>query len=314
MSSGHSHHHRPGTRSASGRRALTAALALIVIFVVVELVGGIVFGSLALLADAGHMLTDAASLALALFAVWLAGRPATPARSFGFRRAEILAALANGVALVAVAIWVVVEAVGRLGSPPDVAGRGVLVIGVVGLGVNLMAAAILHRGRGETLNMTAAYRHVIADALGSAGVIAAALTVIVTGWTRADPVISIGIAALICVGAWSILRDSVRVLLEAAPAGIDPEEVGRAIAAVSGVREVHDLHVWEITSGFPALSAHVTVSDHEDCHARRRDVARMLADRFGIGHATLQMDHGSGREGFVPISDVGTPGDATAPT
>ncbi len=308
MGTGHSHDHgRPG-RSRRGRRALSLALALIVAFMVAEFVGGIAFNSLALLADAGHMLTDAASLALALFAVWLAGRPATPARSFGFRRAEILAALANGVALVAVAIWVVIEAVGRLSAPPDVSGRGVLLIGVAGLLVNLVAAAVLHRGRGETLNMTAAYRHVLADAAGSAGVIAAALIVITTGWTRADPLISIGIAALICLGAWSIIRDAVRVLLEAAPAGIDPEEVGAAIAAVRGVREVHDLHVWEITSGFPALSAHVIVGDDQDCHERRRAVAAMLVERFAVTHATLQMDHRSGRPGFVPISDVSAPG------
>lgn len=308
MSAGHSHDHGLPAASGRGRRRLSLALVLILSFMVVEFVGGIAFNSLALLADAGHMLTDAASLALALFAVWLAGRPATPARSFGFRRAEILAALANGVALVAVAIWVVIEAVGRFSAPPDVAGRGVLLIGIAGLLVNLAAAVVLHRGRGETLNMAAAYRHVLADAAGSAGVIAAALIIITTGWTRADPLISIGIAALICLGAWSIIRDSVRVLLEAAPVGIDPEEVGAAIAAVRGVREVHDLHVWEITSGFPALSAHVIVGDAQDCHERRRAIAGMLAERFAITHATLQMDHGSGRPGFVPISDVAAPG------
>ena len=309
MGAAHSHDDGPDPGLGRGRRALALALALVVAFMVVEVVGGLAFDSLALLADAGHMLADAASLALALGAAWLAGRPATPARSFGFRRAEILAALANGVALVAVAIWVVIEAVGRFWDPPEVAGGGVLAIGIAGLAVNLAAAGLLHRGRRETLNMSAAYRHVIADAAGSAGVIVAAIVVITTGWTRADPLISVVIAGLICLGAWSILRESVRVLLEAAPAGIDPEEVGAAIAARPGVREVHDLHVWEITSGFPALSAHVIVGDAEDCHRRRRDIAAMLARRFGITHATLQMDHGSGPTSFVPISEVGTPDD-----
>jgi cobalt-zinc-cadmium efflux system protein len=305
MGHGHDHHaHRAGNV-----RVLALALSLIAAFMVVELVGGWLTGSLALLADAGHMVSDAASLGLALFAAWLAGRQSTPERSFGYRRAEILAALANGVALVAVAIWIVLEALGRLSDPPEVEGAGVLVIGVVGLAVNLVVAALLWRSRSESLNVDAAFRHVLADAAGSIGVIVAALVIVTTGWAPIDPLLSLLIAALIVLGAWGILRESVRVLLEAAPEGMDVDEIGRAIADHPGVREVHDLHVWSITSGFVALSAHVVVDDEIDCHVCQRGVAAMLGERFGIEHTTLQTDHF--RDGFVPLAEVERRGPAT---
>jgi cobalt-zinc-cadmium efflux system protein len=259
----------------------------------VEVVVGYVAHSLALLADAGHMLTDTATLSLALVAAWLGARPATPERSFGFRRAEILAALANGVALVAIAIWIAVVAVQRLRDPLEPKGGWVLVVGAIGLGVNLAAAAILH-GRGSaSLNVQGALRHVLADVLGSAGVIAAGLIVLATGWARADPLIGLAIGGLVLVSSWTLLRDSVGILLESTPRDLDAEEIGRAMIAVPDVREVHDLHVWTITSGFPSLSAHVLVSADADCHAKRRELELMLGERFGLSHTTLQVDHAS---------------------
>ena len=266
-------------------------LALTVAFTAVEVVGGLLTGSLALLADAGHMLSDNLALGVALLAVWLAGRPSTPDRSFGYQRAEILAALVNGLILVGLAIWIFVEAWGRLSDPPEVLAGWVAVVAVVGLAVNLLAALILHRAGHETLNMRAALRHVLADALGSAGVLAAALVILVTGWRYADPIAGMAIAVLILASSWSVLRDSVHVLLEGAPRGMDTRSLGQRMAEVPGVVEVHDLHVWTITSGFPALSAHVLVERGDDCHARRRELENILRREYGIEHTTLQVDH-----------------------
>ncbi len=266
-------------------------LGLTLAFTAVEIVGGILTGSLALLADAVHMLSDNVALALALLAVWLAGRPSTPARSFGYQRAEILAALANGVILVVLAVWIFVEAWGRLMDPPDVLAGWMAVVAAVGLAVNLTAAAILARAGHDTLNMRAALRHVIADALGSAGVLVAALVILVTGWGYADPLAGALIAVAVLASSWSVLRDSVNILLEAAPKGIDAGELGRRLAQMPGVVEVHDLHVWTITSGFPALSAHVLVERDNDCHARRRELEELLLTEYGIEHTTLQVDH-----------------------
>jgi cobalt-zinc-cadmium efflux system protein len=270
---------------------LAFVFALTVLFLAAEVVGGLLTGSLALLADAGHMASDAVSLGLALFAVWLAERPATPQRSFGYKRAEILAALANGVTLVAVSLWIFVEAFARLQDPPPVLGGWVLVVAVVGLVVNITGATILTRSGGESLNVEGALRHVTADLLGSVGVIVAAVVVLLTGWRYADPLISVGIGVLILASSWKLLRDSTNILLESSPRGVDAEKVGRSMAAVEGVEEVHDLHIWTITSGFPALAAHVLVGRDENCHARRRDLETLLASEFGIEHTTLQVDH-----------------------
>lgn len=289
----HGHNHGRADRSRDAR-ALGLVLALTACFAVLELVGGLISGSVALVADAGHMASDAGSLALALGAVWLAARPATARMSFGWRRAEILAALANGVALVAIGIWVVVEAASRLSDPPDVDAAPVLAIGLAGLAVNAVGAAILWRSGGASLNVRAALLHVVADLLGSIGVVVAALVVLGPGWLVADPIAGLAIGALVLLGSWRVLRESVGVLLEAAPEGIDAEAIGQAMAAAPGVRQVHDLHVWTITSGFPALSAHVLVDHAEDCHARRRELARMLEDDFHIRHTTLQVEHGAG--------------------
>ena len=295
---GHDHQH--DTRSASAR-ALVVALVLTASYTVVEVVGGFLTDSLALLADAVHMLSDNVALALALFALWLARRPSTPERTYGYKRAEVLAALANGVALVALAIWIFYEAIKRLSDPPDVLGGWMLAIAVAGIAVNVAAGVVLHRARGANLNVEAAFRHVLADLAGSVGVAVAALVIVLTGWLAADPLVSIVIGVLVLASSWSILRDSTSILLEAAPRGLDTRSLGEALAAHPGVVEVHDLHVWTITSGFPALSAHVLVGRGEDCHGTRRELERELAVRFGIEHTTLQVDHVGEQGGLVEL-------------
>jgi len=282
------HDHEHGEEN---RRALALVLALTAGFTVVEIIGGLLTGSLALLADAGHMLSDNFSLGLALFAAWLAQRPATPNRSFGYRRAEILAALANGVTLVAVSIWVFVEAYSRLSDPPEVLGGPMLLVAALGLLVNAAGAIILYRSGGQSLNVQGAMRHVFADALGSVGAIVAAAVIILTGWRYADPLISVAIGVLILGSSWKLLKDSANILLEATPSNLDATKVGQKMASAEGVVEVHDLHIWTITSGFPALSAHVLVGSHEDCHARRRELEDLLAHEYGVSHTTLQVDH-----------------------
>ncbi len=267
-----------------------------------ELIGGLAGGSLALLADAGHMLGDVGSLSLALGALWLAARPPTTRMSFGFRRAEILAALLNGVALVAIAIWIFVEAARRFSDPPEILAGATLAVALAGLAVNVLGVVILRRSGGRSLNLRAATLHVVADLLGSVGVIVAAVVILTTGWLYADPLMSVLIGVLVLASSWRVLRESLGVLLEAAPEGIDADEVGRRMAAVEGVSEVHDLHIWTITSGFPALSAHVLVPEGEDCHARRRDLSEMLRRDFGIGHTTLQVEHGDAGGAPVRVS------------
>lgn len=269
-------------------------LGLTLAFTAVEIAGGIWTDSLALLADAGHMVSDNVAIALALLAVTLARRPSTPARSFGLQRAEILAAFVNGLTLVAVSGWIVWEAIQRLGDTPEILGGWMLVVAVAGLVVNAAAAAILIRSGRESLNVEAALRHVVADFLGSGAVLVAAVVIVTTGWTLIDPLVSIGIALLIVGSAWTILRASTSILLEETPSGIDATDVADAIVGVEGVTSVHDLHVWRITSGFDALAAHVLVGRGEDCHARRREIERVLSARFGITHTTLQVDHDAG--------------------
>ena len=291
----HSHSHGEGAHGeherSADRRALAVVFVLTAAFMVVEVVGGLVTGSLALLADAGHMLSDAFSLGLALFAVWLAGRPATPNRSFGYKRAEILAAFANGATLVAISIWIFVESYRRLWEPPEILGGWMLAVATTGLLVNVAGALILSRSGGESLNLQGALRHVLADVLGSAGAMVAALVILATGWRYADPLISALIGLLVLVSSWRLLRESTNILLEGTPHGIDAEEVGKKMAGAEGVQEVHDLHIWTITSGFPALAAHVLVGHYEDCHARRRELEDLLKHEYGIEHTTLQVDH-----------------------
>ena len=275
------------------RRALAIALALVAGFAGLEAVVGLVADSLALLADAAHMLSDSLALGLALFAAWLALRPATPERSFGWRRAEVLAALVNAVVLVVLGGWIVWSAIGRLSGPPEVAGGWILAAGAAGLVVNLAAARGLH-GAGSGLNVRAAMLHVLADLASSAGVVVAGLVVLATGWAYADPIAALLIGVLVVASTFGVLRETVGVLLEGTPAGMDAREVGAAIASTEGVVGVHDLHLWTITSGFPALSAHVLVSAGADCHAIRREVEQLLRDRFELSHTTLQVEHAPG--------------------
>jgi cobalt-zinc-cadmium efflux system protein len=251
------------------------------------------------------MLSDNLALGLALAAVWLAGRPSTPERSFGFQRAEVLAALVNGVTLVALSIWIFIEAYGRFSDPPEVLGGWMLAVACVGLAANLVAAWILASAAHASLNVRAALRHVLADVLGSGGVVVAAVIVLATGWRYADPIAGALIAVLVLVSSWSILYDSVHILLEGTPRGINARELRARLLAVPGVVDVHDFHVWTITSGFPALSAHVLVQPDDDCHARRRELETLLARDYGIDHTTLQVDHARPASRVVSIQRQG---------
>ena len=288
-SHGHVHSHAPA--ADADRRWLGVALALILGFMAVEVVAGLLADSLALLSDAAHMLTDAGSIGLALVAARLAALPPGGRFTYGLGRAEILSAQVNGAALLVLAGVIAWEAVRRLGDPPDVEGLVVLVVGLVGAGVNVGAAWALSRAERRSLNVEGARAHVLADLYASLGAALAGLLVLTAGLERADTVVALLVAALMVRSGFGLLRQATRVLLEASPRGIDPDAVGRALASHPGVREVHDLHVWEVTSGFTALSAHVLVPANEDCHARRAELERLLADRFGLEHTTLQVEH-----------------------
>jgi cobalt-zinc-cadmium efflux system protein len=292
MSLVHGHHrgasHVTGVRD---RRLLALSLALLLGFMVAEVVFGILASSLALLADAGHMLTDAAALALALVAASLATRPAGGRWTFGFGRVEILAAQVNGVTLLLFGIWIVIEAVRRLVSPPEVDAAVVGVVAVAGVAVNLIVVAILARAERQSLNVRGAYLHIVTDLAAFVGTAVAAGLILLTGWDRFDPLASLLVAALMFAAAWSLLRESGRIFLEGAPASAPPGDVGRAIVRHPGVVEAHDLHVWTVTDGFPALSAHVLVQPGADCHRIRLELERLLRDSFGIDHTTLQVEH-----------------------
>ena len=292
------HSHAPSAQA--DRRWLTVALALIAGFMAVEIVAGLLAGSLALLSDAAHMLTDAGSIALALVAAGLAARPAKGAFTFGFGRAEILSAQINGAALFVLAGVIAVEGVRRLGSPPDVDGPVVIVVGVLGALVNVAAFWALSRSERQSLNVAGARAHVLADLYGSFAAIVAGAVIALGGPAAVDAIAALTVAGLMLRSGWSLLRASARVLLEAAPAGMDPDEVGRTLAALPGIVEVHDLHVWEVTSGFVAVAAHVVVAPDDDCHLRRRELQSVLHERFGIRHTTLQVDH----ESWQPLVQI----------
>ena len=281
-----------GPQSATGRHAgrLAWTLALTATVFVVEVIAGFWTGSLALLADAAHMLTDMAGLALALFAGWMASRPATPAKTYGYYRAEILASLANSLLLFGVAGLVLYEAYRRLLAPPEVLGAPMLVVAIVGLVVNLAAMRLLHAGAGESLNMKGAYLEVVSDMLGSVGVLAAGIIVVTTGWRLADPLIAAGIGLFIVPRTWTLLRQSVDILLEATPAHIDIGTVTQAMRTVAGVRQVHDLHIWTLTSGKLAMSGHVVVDEVASSDRILRELHALLHERFGIEHTTVQVE------------------------
>ena len=267
------------------------ALALILGHLVAEGAAGIVAHSLALLADAGHMVTDAAALALALVAATVARRPPGGSWTFGFRRVEILAALANGITLALVGIWIVFAAIQRLVSPPEVRGGVVLVVALVGVAVNLGAAVVLAAPSRRSLNVRGAFLHVTTDLAAFAGTALAGALILVTGWNRLDPLASLLVAGLIFWSSALLLRDSSRILLEVSPGETAPRDVAAAMLGVPHVRDVHDLHVWTVGSGFPALSAHVLVDPEADCHEARRALAAMLLERFDLEHTTLQVEH-----------------------
>ena len=294
----HEHHHHLQTQN---QRALAIALALIASFMGFEVVTGIVAGSLALLADAGHMLTDALALGAALVAARLAVRRPGGPWTFGLGRAEILAAQANGITLLLVGVWVVYGAVRRLVSPPDVHGGIVLVVALVGVAVNLVATFVLSRADRESLNVRGAFLHVATDLAAFVGTAIAGALVVATGWDRFDPIAGLLVAVLMLRSAWSLLRESGRIFMEASPAGIDPQAVARALAADPDVAGVHDLHVWTVTSGFPALAAHVLVAADRDCHDARRRLQHLLEERFHLHHVTLQVDHVARREQPVTL-------------
>ncbi|MGH2941772.1 MAG: cation diffusion facilitator family transporter [Solirubrobacteraceae bacterium] len=307
MHGGHDHAHDGShaghSHAPSGdadRRWLSVALALIAGFMAVEVVAGLLAGSLALLSDAAHMLTDAASIGLALAAARLAARPARGAFTFGFGRAEILSAQINGAALFLLAGVIAVEGVRRLGSPPDVDGPVVVIVGAVGALVNVSAFWALSRSERQSLNVAGARAHVLADLYGSGAAIAAGAAIAFGGPAQVDALAALTVAVLMLRSGWSLLRASTRVLLEAAPAGTDPGEIGRTLAAMPGIVEIHDLHVWEVTSGFVAIAAHVVVAAGDDCHLRRRELQAVLHDRFDIRHTTLQVDH----ESHQPIIQI----------
>ena len=293
MAAAHAHGHSHAPAPDADRRWLSVALGLIVAFMVVEVVAGLLADSLALLSDAAHMLTDAGSIALALFAARLAARPPGGRFTFGLGRAEILSAQVNGASLLVLAGVIAWEALQRLGDPPDVDGAIVLVVGLAGAGVNVGAAWALSRAERRSLNVEGARAHVLTDLYASLGAAVAGLLVLTAGFERADVIVALLVAALMVRSGFSLLGQATGVLLEAAPRGLDPQAIGHALAAHPGVREVHDLHVWEVTSGFPALSAHVLVPPDADCHARRAELEHLLIERFGIQHATLQVEHES---------------------
>jgi cobalt-zinc-cadmium efflux system protein len=287
MAHDHVHHSR-----AADQRALRIALSLIVAFMAAEVTVAILASSLVLLSDAAHMLTDAAALAMSLVAARLATRPARGAMTYGLGRAEILSAQANGVTLLVLALVIVYEAIVRLTAAPEVNGGAVLALAGAGIAVNLVATRVLVGDSGErSLNVEGSYRHILTDLYGFIATAAAGALILATGFDRADAIASLLVAGLMLRAAYGLLKASGRVFLEAAPAGIDPDAIGRALASQEGVVEVHDLHVWEVTSGFAAVSAHVVVQAGADCHELRRVLQRVLADRFELHHTTLQVDH-----------------------
>ena len=277
-----------GAAKHSGR--LKIVLAMTTVYMLAEVIGGVMTGSLALIADAGHMLTDVFGLALALFAIWFAGKPATPQRTYGYHRAEILAALANAIVLFFISGYILFEAWQRFREPQPVESGPMLAVAAIGLVVNMLGAWLLRSASGESLNMRGAYFEVISDLLGSIGVMVAAGIIYLTGWYYADPLFSVAIGLFIIPRTWKLLRESVGVLLEGTPADVDLSELERAIAAVPGVRKVHDLHVWTLTSGVNAMSGHVVLDQGVDGGPVRRHIANLLGDRYRIGHTTIQTE------------------------
>ncbi|MEV6285682.1 cation diffusion facilitator family transporter [Kribbella sp. NPDC051770] len=300
---GHGHGHGHGVSADADRKLLSGALALILAFMAAEVVVGFAAGSLALITDAAHMLTDAIAIALALLAIRLAARPPVGGFTYGFKRVEILSAQANGITLLLLAVFFVYESVQRMIHPPEVEGVLVLVTGVVGIFVNLAATWLISRANRSSLNVEGAFQHILNDLFAFIATAAAGLVVLLTGFTRADSIAALIVAALMLKAGIELVRASGRIFLEAAPAGLDPAALGRELCSVEGVVEIHDLHVWEITSGEPAASAHILVREGLDCHLIREQVEKLLAERHHLTHSTLQVDHASGDTPELHCSD-----------
>lgn len=298
MSGGHSHKGpTTGTAGARHKRSLIAALALTSAYLVAEVIGAIVTGSLALMADAAHMLTDVGGLALALLAIWFASRPATPSKTYGYLRTEVLAALANAVVLLLITVYILFEAYQRFFAPPEVLSTPMLIVAVIGLGVNLLSMRLLAAGSAESLNLKGAYFEVLADMLGSIGVIISALVIMFTGWTLADPIVGAAIGLFIIPRTWILLSQAVHILLEGTPAGMDLDKLDQGLRAIDGVTDVHDTHVWTITSGFDAMSCHLVVADGADTQRVLLAAREVLHESFGIDHTTIQIETAATRAG-----------------
>ncbi|MFD1274561.1 cation diffusion facilitator family transporter [Streptomyces kaempferi] len=285
--------HSHGVSAGTDRRWLAIALTLITAFMAVEVVVGVLAGSLALISDAAHMLTDAASIVLSLIAMRLAARPARGGFTYGLKRAEILSAQANGLTLLLLGAWLAYESVRQLIDPPAVEGGLMLITALVGIAVNVAATWCISQANRSSLNVEGAYQHILNDLFAFVGTAVAALVIVLTGFSRADPIATLMVVALMAKAGYGLLRESGRIFLEAAPADVDPDALGDRLVALPAVVEVHDLHVWQITSGQAALSAHVLVESVGDCHAVRRDLEELLRDDYGITHTTLQVDHAS---------------------
>lgn len=286
------------------RRALRTALLLVVLLMAAEIGAGVIGHSLALLADAGHLLTDAAALVFALVASTMAARPAAGRWTFGYSRLEILAAQANGITLGLIALWVIWSAVHRLVDPQDVRGGLVLVVALGGVAVSIAASIVLARASRESLNVRGAFLHVLTDVAAFGATALAGGLILVTGWDRFDPIASLAVAVLMLWSSAQLLRESTLIFLEQAPRDADPDAIGRALVSEQDVVEVHDLHVWTVTSGFPALSAHVLVTPGADCHAARRRLERILSERFGLTHTTLQVEHAEPASTTVELGEA----------
>ncbi|MBL4955011.1 cation transporter [Neobacillus sp. YIM B02564] len=288
---GHHHGHSHGHSHTANKNALLSAFLLIAAFMIVEVIGGVITNSLALLSDAGHMLSDAAALGLSFFAIKLGEKSVSQEKTYGYKRFEIIAAALNGLALIVISLIIFYEAIQRFFAPPEVQSTGMLIISVIGLLVNIVAAWILMKGdKDENLNVRSAFLHVIGDMLGSVGAIIAALLIMFFGWGIADPIASVIVAGLILVSGWRVTKDSFHILMEGSPTEIDANEVKAALGQIPLVREVHDLHIWTITSGYPVLSCHITIADegvHDEILAQSQ---KILHDHFDIEHSTVQIE------------------------
>ena len=291
MSDSHQHHHHHQVSTSADTRYLKLALALLLAFMLVEVVVGVLASSLALISDAGHMLSDAGAIALALFAMTMAKRPATGSYTFGFKRVEILSAQANGITLLLLALWFIVEAILRLIEPPQVDGALVFAVALIGIVVNALAVWTMAKADRRSLNIEGSFQHIVTDLYAFIATAVAGAIIWLTGWNRVDSIAALVVAALMLRAGYALVRDSGRIFLEAVPRGVEPDQVCKAMLDEAHVTRIDDLHIWEVTSGMPALSAHLYVSPEVDCHDKRREVANMLHERFGIAHITLQTDH-----------------------